>query len=514
MYFFNLAFYQKFIIMNQLDDIYNLINAMSKTEKRYFRLFANQNKKKGDNNMLDLFDIVSRLKNVPKVKPAIKNLTVTKYQLRKLILRSLRSYHNNSSKEIEIKNIIHNVFLLHKMDLYEQCKKELSKAKKIAIKYELFSSLIEISSWDLKLATEVTDSNKFENVISKIITEQKNYMDLQKNIIEYIGLSNKMFSYFVVHGIARTKEQANSYRKFLDDPLMLEEEKARSFEAKRYYYSTHALYYVATNDAENAYLHYKKVFNLYAKNKHRIPDPIIRYAGLLNNLASTCLETARYKEAEDYLNELNKIGQKYTHLEIRVFEFTMDKNIILKINKNENEDYEAIERMVVDGLKKFKNKINQQYECTTYLNLSMLFFSLEKYTKALYWINLLLNSYNINIRHDAQVKARILNLIIHLELENTALLPYVIRSTYRFFKEKMGLSEIEKIIYKYLNLILKAKNTKNTGIYKMMLDDFLKLKKDPFNIASIENFLILWLLRKTEKISFAEAKRRFTENTQ
>ena len=500
--------------MNQLKDIYDLINAMTKTEKRYFRLFANQNIKNDNSNMLALFDSIARIKNISKINSlktnTIKNLTVTKYQLRRLILKSLRAYHNKASKQIEIKNIIHNASLLYRMDLYEQCKKELLKAKKIAAKYELFSSLIEISSWDLKLATEVTGSNKFENEVSKIITEQKHYIDLQKNMIEYIGLSNRIFSHLIVHGIARNEKQVEDYRKLLNHPLARNENRALSFEAKRNYYNSHALYYVATNDQESAYLYFKKNFTLYSKNKYHIMNPIIKYAGLLNNLTFTSLETARYKEASKYIHQLKEIEKKHPELGVRIFEFTMDKSIVLRINGEGDESCEKYEKTAVTGLNKYKHKINQQYEYTIYVNLSILFFSTGDYKKSLYWINFLLNSNNSNIRHDVQVAARILNLIIHLELENTSLLPYTIRSTYRFFKEKIGLGDMEKIIYKYLNLILKAENIKNIELYKIMLDELLPFKKDPFNAATIENFLITWLTSKVEHSSFLEAKLKFS----
>lgn len=136
--------------MNQSETLYQLINSLTKTEKRYFRLFAKTNRT--ESNLLRLFDAVTimKFKNDKQVKENfinhsfIKNLDVLKVHLQKLILQSMRLYHQNSDKERELRDMIVDIKFLLNRSLYSQCSKLLKKTKAIATKQGYNSLLIDI----------------------------------------------------------------------------------------------------------------------------------------------------------------------------------------------------------------------------------------------------------------------------------------------------------------------------------------------------------------------------------
>ena len=118
------------------DKLFCLIKSMSKQEKRYFKIFASNNRK--NSNYVKLFDFIAKLEEykdeIVKEKFSKENfisqLHVTKNLLHKLILRSLTVYHAEISEESKIKELLRFVEILYHKGLYDQCVYFLEKQKK------------------------------------------------------------------------------------------------------------------------------------------------------------------------------------------------------------------------------------------------------------------------------------------------------------------------------------------------------------------------------------------------
>jgi hypothetical protein len=166
---------------------------------------------------------------------------------------------------------------------------------------------------------------------------------------------------------------------------------------------------------------------------------------------------------------------------------------------------------IVDGMKKYSDRINPIEEITLLYNLFYSYFGTGEYSKALNIINKLLNEYRKELRYDVQSAARILNLILHYELKNNMLLEYNAVSTYRFLYKSKRLYKLETII---LNFIKK----KMPDIFtpKDEVDAFVELRKEcleiskhPYEKKAFEYFdYISWLDSKIEKKSFEEVVQR------
>ena len=89
-------------------DLYQLIKAMSKTEKRYFSIDA---KKSGKDSAryLKLFQVINEMEewDNEKLKRRFKqNLSADKKYLYEAILRSMRDYRSTKSKAAQVKEKI------------------------------------------------------------------------------------------------------------------------------------------------------------------------------------------------------------------------------------------------------------------------------------------------------------------------------------------------------------------------------------------------------------------------
>lgn len=141
--------------MKQGDDIFLLINSLSVSEKRYFKLFA-QRHVIGDKNRYEhLFDLIEeqtgsgeydeeKIKKNLSTKEA-KNIAAGKHYVYELVLRSMRSFHESKSLTDQINNRISDIKFLMDKGLYAKSKQLIQSAKKDALTIEHHSGVLELT---------------------------------------------------------------------------------------------------------------------------------------------------------------------------------------------------------------------------------------------------------------------------------------------------------------------------------------------------------------------------------
>ncbi|MEM1320912.1 MAG: hypothetical protein AAGG75_11690, partial [Bacteroidota bacterium] len=189
--------------MSAKDDLYRLIQSMSKSEKRYFKL---DTKKSGDQtNYLRLFDAINdmdeydeeKLKKKFKGQKFIKHLSQEKKYLYEAILRSMRNYNSDKSSVAQIKECLLDARYLYDRGLYDQSGKVLKKARKIAYLFEDHMAILEIVREEQRL---VADSKRktIEEDIEVLIKEKDATLKLIEEEFSYQDIYYRLFNK-VVH---------------------------------------------------------------------------------------------------------------------------------------------------------------------------------------------------------------------------------------------------------------------------------------------------------------------------
>ncbi len=159
--------------MSKKGSLFLLIKSLTKTEKRYFRLYTATGK--GDANYIRLFDAIDRqeqydeeaIRGAFETEAFVNQLHVAKIYLAELILKSLRNYHANDSVNSQLLDLIKDVEILYRKELYHASLLKIEKAEKLANRYEKTVLLLEIISWKRKLIITMGYSDSgFEPIIS------------------------------------------------------------------------------------------------------------------------------------------------------------------------------------------------------------------------------------------------------------------------------------------------------------------------------------------------------------
>ena len=125
------------------DQLFLLINSMTKQEKRYFRIFSSRHSNE-KNNYYTLYQVIDRQKEYDEeaiIKllnshQFVNRLSIAKTRLYDQLLKRLSSFHAQKSIDSELFSTIQSIEILYSRALYKAAWKKLSSGFKIAQKNE------------------------------------------------------------------------------------------------------------------------------------------------------------------------------------------------------------------------------------------------------------------------------------------------------------------------------------------------------------------------------------------
>lgn len=510
------------------DSLHRLIKAMTKSEKRYFKLFASRHTHKGKNNYIILFDAIEKqkiydeikLRQIFKGQAFLKLFAITKQRLFEIILRSLDGFHSDSSIEAQLNRRMHYAEILFNKVLYQECSQVLSASKKLAYKYEKYSILLDIFKWEKKIMEQVSFLEKNEKEITSLLEEDTLVLQKILNQNKYWNINSRLFLLLYKRGKMRNEKEIAIFNEIINSPLLKDENNALSNEAKYLYNTIYSTYYFGTGNYEDSYKYYLRNFEIATL----YPDLFIKqkqmtYIALLTNLVYLAGQLKKYDKVAFYLKKLKDLSQhaaykKNETLRMEWFMAVSDKELILHIQTGEIEKAFSVIASVEHNLQRYKNKVNKVFIASFYFNAAVVCFSAEQYSNSLKWINKILNDAALTESQDIQCFTRILNLIIHIELGNEELLPYITKSTYRYLHKKNKVYKFETVFLDFIKELLKHKPIKgNVKMYQEFKKDLIALSNIPFEKTVFEYFdFLAWVETKISKTTFTEAVKRKMNN--
>jgi hypothetical protein len=499
------------------EQLFNLINALSKGEKRFFKLYVSRLGDTDAKKFIILFNAIEKQKVYDELKILSREKTLSPQQLPNLkthlyfqLLKSLRLGNSNSLRSIKVLELIDYARLLYSKCLYKECVKMIDKAKKLAVSYDQSIFLLEILELEKLVISKTLDVGNKERV-DQIIIETNSASDRIKNINSFSNLSIKLDSFYHQLGFVRDKSGLKKVTDFFRSSLPEYNIVHLSFQEKLYLYKSYVGYCLFIQDFSQGYGYAIKWVKLFEEQPEmRFLKPEL-YIKALNSLLSVQNKLYKYSEFTETLKQLVSIKR--------------DKKIILTENLNLNlfkaiyiheinrhfmlGDFKQGTRIVAaleSELIKFVTKLDKHSILLLYYKIACLYFGSSNYRSAISWLNKIVNEREIALREDLHSFSRILSLISHYELGNEDLIEANIKSTYRYLIKKGNLLLYEKYILDFLKGLLmerKIKNIQNRFInlkYQMELLLTNKFEKRAFLYFDI----ISWLESKIEKRSVQE----------
>jgi len=497
--------------MRKREALHDLIRSLGKNEKRFFKIYASRHAIQGKNNYVKLFEVLDSMKTYNEAKllrkirhkPFAKHFPSQKNHLYNLILECLNIYHKDSSIDRQIHKYINIARVLSDKHLDEQSMRIVEKAKKLSDQYNRFENILPLIT--LLKKTKFDRDTMTEDVMNRYYQEQFSSLDKLKNILEYSKTRDTLFLKRRHMGAVKNSQDQKFIKTLSKTSFLHNASKVNSFDANIYYLLGKIEYHRILRNHRQVILYSQKLFSLFQSNPKRIADCASLYIYGLSCFIESCHYMDRKQDIEIALRKLQdipeQIGRKNVTHEIQVKVFAMYHVSCTDVYLHFREYKKGIHHVpaIEEGMKKYDTLFIPSSKMVLIFNVACLYFGDGQYKQALKWCNLVLNTPITSSREDVFCAAKILNLLIHVELRNNAILPSIIKSTYRFLFKKKRVYQFETLFLKYIKLFLTMNTKKDQSeiLHKFRADLQLLLNDQFENVIFNDIDLIGWIDKKT-----------------
>lgn len=502
--------------MKPSTELFKLVKSLTKSEKRFFKMSSSL--QAGDKNYLKIFDVIEKqddydeeaLKKEFKNETFIKHLPSEKNHLYRLILKSLRSFYSEQSISSILKQEIKNVEVLYNKALYKECEKFVARAKVLAADYEKFYYWFELISWQKRLLEEAFEEGEFSTNLDKLVEEEELVIAKLRNLAEYQVIYSKINLIFRSGGFTRNEKERKIVEDIADYHLIKGKNTAISTRAASMCYYIKGLCAATNRNFEDSFQFFNRVREILDNNPKIKEDSPQRYVMTMFHLLRCFIDSHDFENARTMLAELRSLtdnkGFNSTDISIKIFANTYNQELNLLHQMGEfHKSIELIEEIDKKTVS-IKDKLSKEQELLFLYHKAYSFFGVGEYKKALSYLIEVLNDNEQNLRQDIYSFSRLLNLIIHFELENYDYLEYVIKSTNRYLSKYEKDYKIEDVLIKNIRRLAKAPNNiAQLEIFENMKKEVEKLLQDHQEQVLLEYFNIsAWINSKLNKSNFGK----------
>lgn len=483
--------------MTPKDSLFRLIKSLNSNEKRYFRLNQIHS---GNKSYLRVFDEISKMKiydeKALKEKLSglncIKQLTFTKNYLFNSILNSLVNYNHNSSVDIRLRFDLSKAKILFDKSMYGDYFEEIRRIKNKAYKHERFEILLEVISMERVYINVLKQKKKR---LTNLYVEEKNVIQKIDNLSLYSKLIRETYLIFRDDGISRNKSTIEKLKQIKSNPLAKSESSALSIKAKEYYFHLNQLISEISGNVENEFDFTMRRFKLASDHPHI-------FSSMLTNprqeaLIKLILLSAHSNKADlkkDFFAKLITSSARGKSIDEYVILFLEMYIMIVNRKFEANKSFQKKIKDSIQSNKKIMEKDFYLFYNFKYCEWLLLCGRVEDALRA---VNELMSDPLLKNREDLKLFTSVLNVMVHIDLENYLLVESLCSSMNKSLRNKSKLYKFEQGFIKFAIRLSKASSKKEVkeekNIYTAKLNKISKSGDIFFRNALSYLDLVYWL---------------------
>lgn len=481
------------------DRIFELVHSLNKSEKRYFKQFLKRHSSNIDDTIYArFFDYITRtdtynkvllLKKCPFIKTA--QLQNIRFRLYNLILDSLRGFYSGKSIRIQIYQMIISAEILVSKGLFVQAVKKLEKAEKLAYYNELDGLLKDILGELEHLVTTRLKNKTHKKEIIEIQQKYKASVLFHEKVNALVNLRAEGYNLFRAEGrLLRNRSDGENYfeliKKF-DNTFELNE---NSFKETFNYYNEASTAVRFQGFFKESYAFLEKIEQFCLIHEHY---KIVYFKEYIRFLSHKVIVSNMLKDFDNSLKILKEINLYYEKAESKEIQILIFENVIfheIEVYLYQGKFNLAVElaEKNMDKLEVIKGEIHSVNKQSKYYRIALSYFGNNEFKKALRWINQIINFDEMKYRKDILSSVATVNLLIHFELGNYALLENRLQTTIQHLKKMDRWLTPERLIIQAIRDIVLNEKSPLVSFIKLK-DDFIKCVK----INPLDEYFIAYL---------------------
>lgn len=448
--------------------LFDLVKSMTKSEKRYFKLMSGRHTIGGENNYVRIFDYLDKQESYDEKElfeyfegeAFLNRFSITKKRLYDHILNALDSFYSSSSVEAQIHKMLHASDILYDRSLYDQSRRILRSAEKLALKHEKPALVLEIANKQKRIL-ETSGYHGVSPDEMEAFSQQENQQITSLHFgSTFWQVKSQLFARMSKKGVARSSEDVAEYTKICEE-ILADDIPIQQLptEIQYLYYHMMSAYYYAIADMKNSLDVLRKNLELFERCEREGVIEVNKQISVLTNAIYIADKLGDYKSSIMYLNHLKALASKVTaneDLEIKLFSSINSIELSMNLRKGAFTSASAIATDVKEKLVQYGDKIVPARRAFLEFKIAVAFIGVGNFSEALRWVNRILNDNDLDQNEDIISFTQLLELLIHLELNHDKLLPYSIKSTQRFLKTRNRLYSFEKVFLQFIGKLSKC----------------------------------------------------------
>lgn len=463
------------------DYLTDLIHSLTANEKRYFKLSGLA---RGSSNHKILFDALdstgandlAALKK--KLKGSRMNLAYERRYLQQMLLRSLRNFHEGSSVEAELHQALLDIEIVFNKEQYELCHILIKQAMATAVKTELYLYQLHLIRWKRSCLVRMGKSAEQARFLKEEPTLQQQCLDQLNNLQVYKVLHHRAYYLIGKQGSALSATDKQTLKELLDGPHMQHISQATSVNAKAHFLQIKIWCHHILAEVETAYKYSRQLIQLLENNRHYMKVHPQVYLATLATHYNRCYALDYIKEASEMLKQAEdmlkfKKPALSEGLKTEVFYFVSERYLMQYAYDNRFKEALQQAEKNRDFYTRKKLTLRPSYHIIQHYFTALSHFHLGQYEQAVKHVRIILDEIDNNVRIDFILFTHVLNVMIHYELGNYQLVPYLSKSLNRFMKVRQLQRKSVTLIIKLLTQFIKHRHDKRACV-----DALRNFKKD------------------------------------
>lgn len=461
----------------------------------YYKVFAEVNKRKS-------FDDAAILKAVDGLK--LSQLPNIRASLYRHILKSLRHLYGR----MDIYHVAESfdfARILYDKGLYYQSLEQLQKCKEKANELQEFFLLGNILQFEKFIESQYIT----RSIGDRASALSKKSNDTLTRINQTTFWSNKslqLYDWYLKYGYIKDYEEKEELTRYFYSGMQDLDIQTAGFYERIYYHQAYMWYYYIAQDFQNYYRHCLKFVRSFDENPIMKDVNLAIYMKAMHNICNALFFLNSYNRFRDqfdrFLEIEKRVGAKNTNIASLFYLYFYLHRIDLYTMKGEFQSSWEWLPELIKVVEKNPFNWDQHRILVFYYKIACLYFGGGDFSRAIDFLNLIINQKAYDIRTDIQSYARILNLISHYELGNQRLLQYQVKSVYRYLGKMEELQKVQKHIFSFLRKLPSMKLLEVREHFKELKAELEALQQDDIEKRFFLYLDILsWLQSKIEKRS-------------
>lgn len=494
--------------MKKIELLIALIKSMSKSEKRYFKLYSNL--QSGTKIYLFLFDLLEKMLPEEDIyeefhkKYKDNNIEVAAKHLYTVILDCLQILREKQDIQSKIFSYISKANILFERELFEEAFVELDKAKKLASTYEQDTLLLLIRRTELKYFNTLDFKGMNEKQLVNKQMKINEIMKYSRNVNLHLQLYDILRHRLIYKGYSRSDKQREDLNDLVLSELnLISNNSYKSFESAKLHLLFQATYYLNSGNYKSALRDYEELIFLFEKNPHLMLNPPIYYLDALQGILESLHTAGLYNEMPFFIEKLEKLSKNEytTEFKMEIQWLIYIYQLISLLNTGKFDEAYRLFTLHSGELYKKVSLLKLDSQIKLHLYTSILHLCRQDLTTSRQHIKKVFASGKLYASLPSFKIVRLFNLILQAELGNYEWLTNEISSIKRNIQFEKQTGNTEKLIFRFvLSYPLPSYQQAREKLWLHYQKEIAKIRANKYERQLLKTFdFLAWMESKLTK---------------